>query len=542
METLRIHDTKRKKATKNDKVTRNDLVRNGKFFVAAQQSDKPFKTLFAELAAQGAGRPVDERGFPDGPWTAESLTDAICALEGNDKGIELRTVQRWFQDNDQGIRHTNIRWLARIFGCEDPEEVGKWQAVLSAAKDLQTKLRRANKTPDSLSPLDDAPSNLSVSTIKKRPFPTRIALRINAMLTGSNNIYVIIMLWGLWSILGMSAIILGLAEVSYITNSGTEKQVGLFQSPSWTLEKLVLIPAYLIITTRGVIAWLDHRRAYEYHSGLGTWEDRVASFAPAFLLVIAVSAIVIFALQWYGTYYVPLMAGPESDLTPNWLRVATDPTTIIPTRVIVPLSLYGGMFIGFVYWLCFSALLLLYIAARDITAIYDDAPDTSDFQQTSGKLVAARDLVTAFYRSIICGALMNIAIKVDALYFISDTESFFTWLKLDLLAALGVDGGGWTWLPGGEFSSFTTAIFLLIITAVAYFGIYRIKLFVESTLHQAMPSHAELFTVPAFLNVTYVLLGEFTGFTLLLVASFLIGIMQLVRPATQHPRNPSAGE
>ncbi|MEO1276431.1 MAG: hypothetical protein AAFV96_13935, partial [Pseudomonadota bacterium] len=37
------------------------------------------------------------------------------------------------------------------------------------------------------------------------------------------------------------------------------------------------------------------------------------------------------------------------------------------------------------------------------SAIYDDAPDTSDFQQTSGKLVAARDLVTAFYRSIICG-------------------------------------------------------------------------------------------------------------------------------------------
>lgn len=107
-------------------------MRNGKYFVAAQQSDKPFKTLFAELAALGAGRPVDENGFPDGPWTAETLTDAICALEGNEKGIELRTVQRWFQDNDQGIHHTNIRWLARIFGCEDQEEVGKWQAVLSA--------------------------------------------------------------------------------------------------------------------------------------------------------------------------------------------------------------------------------------------------------------------------------------------------------------------------------------------------------------------------------------------------------------------------
>lgn len=523
-------------------MTRNDLIKNGKYFVVAQQSDKPFKVLFAELAAQGAGRPVDARGFPDGPWTAETLTDAICALEGNDKGIELRTVQRWFQDNDQGIHHTNIRWLARIFGCEEPEEAGKWQAVLTAAKDLQTKLRRAKNSPISISPQLGAPANPRVSKIDLRPLSSRVALRINAMLTGSNNIYVIIMVWGFWSILGMSAIILGLADISYTTHSGTEKQAGLYQSVAWTLEKLVLIPLYLIITSRGVIEWVNHRRSYEGHFGSSTWEDRVASFAPAFYLVIVVSVVVVFALQWYGTYLVPLLDGPASTIEPNWIRVATNPTSVIPTNIIVPLSMYGGMFIGFVYWLCFSALLLLYIAARDITAIYDTTPDISDSQHTSDRLVAARDLVTAFYRSIICGALINITIKVDALYFVSDTESFFTWLKLDFLAVLGIDDRGWTWLPGGELPSLTTAIFLLIITSVAYFGIYRIKLFVEARLHQMMPSQAQLTAAPAFLIATYVLLGEFTGFTLLLVASFFVGIMQLVRPATQHPSNPSAGE
>jgi len=80
------------------------LKKNGKFFVAPQTSDDDFKELFSRIAAEGAGRPADNRGFADGPWTAETLTQAICELDGNVKGIELRTVQVWFQANDNGCK------------------------------------------------------------------------------------------------------------------------------------------------------------------------------------------------------------------------------------------------------------------------------------------------------------------------------------------------------------------------------------------------------------------------------------------------------
>ncbi|WP_420011677.1 hypothetical protein [Tateyamaria sp.] len=110
-------------------------VRNCRFFAAPQKTDENFKQLFARLAAAGVGRPVDSEGYADGPWTPESLAEAISAIDGNREGVELRSVQVWFQDNDNGISDANIRWLARVFGCGDPEAASEWQTELKAAKE-----------------------------------------------------------------------------------------------------------------------------------------------------------------------------------------------------------------------------------------------------------------------------------------------------------------------------------------------------------------------------------------------------------------------
>src|SRR5690606_4896825 len=105
----------------NASVATSTLIKNGKYFVAPQQTSEDFKELFARLAASGAGRPADRQGFADGSWTPRSLAEAISSIEANRDGIELRAVQVWFQDNDNGISTENMRWLARIFGCDDPE-------------------------------------------------------------------------------------------------------------------------------------------------------------------------------------------------------------------------------------------------------------------------------------------------------------------------------------------------------------------------------------------------------------------------------------
>lgn len=110
------------------------LIKNGKFFLLPERNEEDFKVLFARVAAAGVGRPVEKDGCPRGPWTPELLATAISEIEANRAGIELRTVQLWFEDNDKGISATNIRWLARVLGCNDPEAASAWQAELSAAQ------------------------------------------------------------------------------------------------------------------------------------------------------------------------------------------------------------------------------------------------------------------------------------------------------------------------------------------------------------------------------------------------------------------------
>ena len=519
------------------------MIKNDRFFVEPQENTDNFKELFSRLAAEGAGRPVDDHGFADGPWTPESLAEAISSLDGNQKGIELRAVQVWFQENHNGIGIDNIRWLARIFGCGDPEATAGWQRQLIASRDRLAAERRAKRrklvTEDARFRSQTAHEAASAIPALEQPH-SRLAVATSAMLTGVNNIYVVIFIWAAWSVLGMSAIVFGLAEITYMTDSGIEKQVGLFESPAWTFEKLVLIPIYLIITSKGVIAWREFRRTFEGQSGSETWERRISNFSPAFYLVLAVSVFVIFGLQWLGTYLQPLLDGPKSDIEPNWIRVATNPNELLPLGLILSISLYGGLYIGVVYWLCFSSLLLLYIAALDLSDTTNQLPASGDAFYKIKRHEAAQSLVTALYRSVICGALINIIIKIDALYFVSDAEAFLTWIKRDLFAAFGVDGQGWNWLSGGQLASFTTVIFLLTITFVAYFGIYRIKLSIEASEGCQLVSHTALIIAPALMVISFGAIGMFTGFSLVFLASLILGFWQLVRPSLRFISHPSS--
>lgn len=86
------------------------------------------------MVTAGAGRPLADDGFPQGPWTPELLADAISSIDVNRVGVDLRTVQLWFQENDKGISPANIRWLARIFGCDDRKATNDWLKELSVAQ------------------------------------------------------------------------------------------------------------------------------------------------------------------------------------------------------------------------------------------------------------------------------------------------------------------------------------------------------------------------------------------------------------------------
>jgi hypothetical protein len=236
------------------------MIRNGKFFVAPQRTDENFKQLFARLAAAGAGRPTDNQGFADGSWTPETLADAISAIDGNREGVELRSVQVWFQDNDNGISDPNLRWLARIFGCGDPEATSAWQTELKAAKErlaCQRREKRKSKTTNGSAVMPAVISTPGVSqtieiaagdlrnTERASSGSKRVTLaeRCERLLSGATSVNLQIAYWMVFCVLALMNYVLGTLSVTYVPQEGLVKQVGFIWAPTLTVLPLVALPA-----------------------------------------------------------------------------------------------------------------------------------------------------------------------------------------------------------------------------------------------------------------------------------------------------------
>ncbi|MEO1564247.1 MAG: hypothetical protein AAFR98_12490 [Pseudomonadota bacterium] len=534
-----MHDKERKRAQSYAKRACSTLIKNNKFYVAPQRETANFKQLFARLAAAGAGRPVDKDGFPDGPWTPESLADAISAIEGNRDGIEVRSVQVWFQDNDNGISDANIRWLARIFGCDDPEAASAWQAELKAAKERLASERRDRKAasaqliPSPLSHTGTTTKNTDVSTSSTS---NRLVLGISRLVASSSNLYLPIFVWAGWAVLAVLATLLSLGDVTYRLDGGLDKNVGFYRSPVWTIEKLVLIPLFLAITSRAVMNWHARRSNFEADVASMTWEERIVSYKLAFIAVVLVCVIIVFGLQWYGSYLKPLLDGSNTSVVPNWLRVTTNPVSIVPLRTAISVSLFAGMYIGCIYWLCFSGLLLLYISSHDFVEFLDSEKRKHDGSNTIEVQAAAQDLVRALYRSIVCGILMSMTIKVSVVYLDTDALRFSSWIIGDLMHGLGFDEPAWHWSGPTQLATLTSLLFLFAIASVSYLAIYRIKLSMEASQDTPFITHGAIWWAPILMLLGFQSIGLYVGFSVVFLIGLLVGIWQILHP--RLPFNP----
>ncbi|RRY15011.1 hypothetical protein EGJ57_24595, partial [Brucella anthropi] len=108
------------------------MTKNGKFFLPPPKNGSDFKELFKLIVAAGAGRPLGSDGHTAGPWTPELLAEAITHVDPKRIGVDLRTVQLWFQENEKGISTTNIGLLARVLSCGDTVATSEWSMELSA--------------------------------------------------------------------------------------------------------------------------------------------------------------------------------------------------------------------------------------------------------------------------------------------------------------------------------------------------------------------------------------------------------------------------
>ena len=501
----------------------------------------------------GAGLPTDETGLPVGSWTPELLASTISQFEANKTGVDLRTVQHWFQDNDKGISADNIHWLARIFGCDNPEAITAWRAELNAAnrrlaakrREMRSAQKRGANHPDGASKGGDQDEIANTTNRDKRVEPTKIpglAGRTEAMFSARSSLGLPAVVFAAATALGLMSFSLNIHSVLFALPTGTTKQVGFLWAPNWTVVFLILLPIYFAVLINLLKQWKEEWRPslitrLSSTSPCTGWASRVITMSYVYWAVFVVTVLIASAFNWVETHLIPLLTGDAGNWPVDWGRIAI----FQPDLVSVPNAI---VFSGFVFllnafgsYLFFAGLIVLYTLTDDFVDFSTGlAHDRAEDQRR--RLARIGDaLIVGVFRCCSLGLTITIFMKLQASFLLSDGRDIVGWLAADLLAPFRssvpqINGYGFHQnVPGFYYSFFC----LLVIFAVFVICTARIRKAVKNLGElngentERLPLMA-MYGVLLLLTVTYMLIGVFPGFTILLVTALVLAACFLTRP------------
>lgn len=511
------------------------MNRNGKYFVSPADTGENFKSLITRLAASGAGRPIDVNGFPEGIWTPHLLATAIAQFEGNEDGIELRTVQLWFQSNSRGVSSENVRWLARIFGCDDPIATSEWQTILTMSLNRLAQERRIGRAQSKKSlprpeKVDD-PRVAKPDLVVKNPSPS-LSIRTERMISNSDAMAQVMIVWGGISALWFIAYALGIHSVTYEVASGLQKEVGLFWSPAWSVGDFVILPVFLILVAQAVNYWKYEGRAQVIGEPIDTasrgWHHTVFSQNISFKVALFVSIGVVFLLQWLGAYLSPILSASPDQTAPNWLLITlVRPDVLSPTAAIV-VSFFAFMISGIMYWFLFSGLLLLYAITEDFTKV--DRSFEHTLQSPRVVVDASQTILSAVFRCTILGIFIATTIKLNGAYIVSDAPNIFRWLVDDGVVVLGISEQGWSWIGNKPSPFFTSFVLVLLLCFVFLLCLFKLSAAVRNLRididerRRWNTARSKMLGVLAVAVSGYLAIGQFYGFSIVLMATTIVGL------------------
>jgi hypothetical protein len=522
------------------------LILNGKYFVPPEDNPEDFKPLFRRLAAAGAGRRVDADSLPQGPWTPNLLAEAITSIDANRKGIELRTVQLWFQDNQKGVSAENVRWLARIFGCGDAEATGNWQRKLRASLDLLAENRRADRRRARLDERRDAPPRPPRSDALAGAAP--VAARGPAWAVGlagwSERIF------GAGEPLNLPASIfagavalqfisylVGNHSITYVRADGVEKQVGFHWATNWTFLFMLFLPLFVIFAGDIVTFWRTRGRAAllpkgDRASATDGWMLKVQRSRTTFWAVLLTCLGFAGLVQWIGGRLLPLRSGIDDDAM-DWASVALVRPDVVSISEAIAFSGLAYAYMAACFYLMFAGLILLYTLADDYWHIMTRARHAGPVEAE-----VARKILDGLFRCSAAGLLIAICMIAQARFLPSDALDVWAWLFADVASIWrGVPAGG----VGDGFGvalHYTSLLVALPSCVVMIYGIVRV----------GMPAgHRDrwlrMAIALAVIVAGYLLTGAFPGFSALLALAVLLALYGLFDPGygARPPRRNAEG-
>ena len=297
-----------------------------------------------------------------------------------------------------------------------------------------------------------------------------LALRSEAMFSGSNLLNLPIIIWCGLGILWFLAFILGVHSVTYSPVDGVEKQVGLIWAPGWNIGDAIFLPIFLMIVGALLDRWKSKKRPELIAAGnienADTWHARVIASWPSYWAIFFISFFLVFLVQWFGVYLSPLLKGDPDVPMIDWMLIALVQPETLRIREAIILSFLAFFYAGLIYWFLFAGLLLVYSVSVDFGAICAaaKAPNTETFR--SKALETSSYVVQCTYRCAVVGIMVALAIKLNAAYLVSDAEGIISWLLHDMALYLGWRDDDWGWIKGSPASFFTSFLLLFLLCFV----------------------------------------------------------------------------
>lgn len=527
------------------------MVRNGKFFVPPE-GDDDFKALFQRVTSAGVGRPVDRDGVPQGSWTPQLLADAIGRIEANRDGVDLRTVQLWFQDNDKGVSADNIRWLARIFGCDDPAATSAWQAALSAANArLVARRRRKGKAngsgggaPDgdesALSSADLAPATAQPADVHHEAKSGRssLARKTEALFGLGSPLNLPATVFAGAVALGFLAYFLEVHSVTYARSDGVAKQVGFLWAPNWTLLFMILLPLFLAFVAELLVFWRrEGRLRLLVVSGMAGsdagWARQVEASSATYWVVFVVCVGFAGVFQWFSTCLITLLQG-RSDYAIDWGLVAIVRPDVVSVPEAAALTGLAFLYMSMCFYLLFAGLILLHSVAHDLWEIRQASRGQAGPEVRSATDEVALRVMRAVFRCTACGLLIAICMKLQSSYLVTSAENIWIWLVDDARSVLGRSGHA---VDRGAFSMPTHYTSLLTVLAIGFVFLYA-----AAQVGRGLGAPlARIAAAVAALVAAYLLIDVVPGFSLLLAGAVAVAIYGLIDPGLGPSSHGASG-
>ena len=404
------------------------------------------------MASAGAGRPVDKDGFPVGQWTPELLADAISTIDTNRTGVDLRTVQLWFQENDKGISADNIRWLARIFGCGDPEASGAWQVELSAANRRLAAQRRKKKAgrqsqSRSAATVDEAEAgktrtNTPAAVTKTGGRRFNLATKTEALFGSQSSMALPLVVFTGACALGLISFTLNIHSVVFSPESGTSKQVGFLWAPNWTITFLAVLPLYLALAIDLLRCWKEEWRPRlvairdPAFPSVG-WEYRLAAASYAFWATFLITVVVASGYNWTATHLIPLLIGDPGSWAVDWGRIAIVRPELISAPSAIAFTGLVFLFNGFTAYLFFAGHVFLHLMKHDYVDLVKGLETGFSKEAVSEIQEIGFSLMNGILRCTSLGVVITILMKLQSSYLQSDCINLIEWLVADFRSPFG---------------------------------------------------------------------------------------------------------